>query len=205
MTKLLFSCFPYFTTRCNDRLTAFWQDHLSLYWNSLRMRILIELCVLYNQITVDSLNSHTPNNHTYPNSHFFFGLTKMWHVKYADFSVRWFKIQIFSSTESRTLFFVVGIIFSVYENLVNYESSFLSVNIFRIINKNRILIIESIPLMRNLLGYPKSHIVPKKSPLFLVSQKCDYLETQQYIVSSSKILKDKILKNFVRKSRETLR
>ena len=77
------------------------------------------------------------------------------------FSFRWFKIQIFSSTESRTLFFFIGIIFTVYQNLVNYESSFFNQKIiFLIINKNRILILESIPLMRNPRGYPNSHKVP---------------------------------------------
>ena len=57
--------------------------------------------------------------------------------------------------------------------------------IFRIINKNRILIVESIPLMRNPPGtrivtmYPNSHTY-SNSHRFLVSRKCDYLEALQY-------------------------
>ena len=36
-----------------------------------------------NSITVEPPNSHTPNSHTYPNSHTLFGLTKMWLFRHA--------------------------------------------------------------------------------------------------------------------------
>ena len=44
----------------------------------------------------------------------------------SGFSFRLFKIPIFVDGESHSLFFI-GIIFSVYQNLLNYESSFFSV------------------------------------------------------------------------------
>ena len=55
----------------------------------------------------------------------------------SGFSFRWFKTQIFSSTESRTLFFIIGIIFTVYQNLVNDESSFFNPKIIFRNNKQK--------------------------------------------------------------------
>ena len=128
---------------------------------------MIKWTIYFIKYTLEPPNSHTPNSHTYPNSHTFFGLTKMWLFGYAY-----------------SYFF--GVIFSVYENIINYKSSFSHQEIiFRIKNKNRVFKLESIPLMRNLPGtqivtkYPNSHIYPN-SHRFLVSRKCDYLEALQY-------------------------
>ena len=53
-----------------------------------------------------------------------------------------------SSTPSLTLFFLIRIIFSVYENFVNDENSFLNQKH----SDTRILISESMPTMRNPLS-----------------------------------------------------
>ena len=86
---------------------------------------------------------------------------------------------------SLSLLFFIGIIFSINKNFVNYEGSFFhQKRIFRIINKNRIIILESILLMQNCPGtqtvtkYPNSHTYPN-SQRFWGSRKCDYSETLQ--------------------------
>ena len=63
--------------------------------------------------------------------YFFRSSNKSLFITFEELRNKDFSMQIFSSTESLTLFSFIGIIFSVYQNFVNNECSFLSEYIYK--------------------------------------------------------------------------
>ena len=118
---------------------------------------------------VEPPNSHTPNSHLYPNSHTLFGLTQMWlySVKFSDFLCDDLDFRVFVDRKSHSVFPYLHH-FLCNEYFVNYDSSFLNQK-----NSNaRILMLESIPTMRNppstqiVTKYQNSRTYPKSLTFF---------------------------------------